>query len=99
MSCTAPSLYRAAAERCRAQCPVSEDWREWIRYSQEWEKIAEITETLFAHESERAHVETVASAAVIGSASCENPRKTLLLAGTFCARRPDFRCDPLDCPL
>ena len=83
-----PSKYRVAADRCRTKSPSSADPREWTRFSQEWEKLAEMTEALDG------------SLTPGSSESCENPRKTLLLAGVFCPRRPpSFQCDPLSCEM
>ena len=90
-----PAGYRAAADRCRKRSPSSADLHEWIRFAQYWEKAAEMAETLSAIKLKHAKY---ASLSLSNPRSCENPRKTLLLAGVFCARRdPSFRCDPLAC--
>jgi hypothetical protein len=90
-----PARYRAAADRCRKRSSSSADSREWIRFAQNWETLAEMAETLSANKLKRANS---ASLSPRNPRSCENPRKTLLLAGIFCARRdPSFRCDPVAC--
>ena len=90
-----PVIYRAAADRCRARSRLFADSKEWIRIAQDWEKVAEMAETLSANKVKNAnHV----SLSLCDSGSCENPRKSLLLAGVYCARRePSSLCDPLAC--
>jgi hypothetical protein len=90
--------YQAAADRCRTRSSSSGDSREWIRFSQEWEKLAELTEALSANRLNRAEHAANGSLAFSSPGSCENPRKSLLFAGVFCSRRaPSFHCDPLSC--
>ena len=92
--------YRAAADRCRRISSSTGDSHEWVRFSQQWEKLAELTETLDADRLNCENYESNGSLARCGSGSCGNPRKTLLLAGVFCSRRaPSFYCDPLSCEI
>jgi hypothetical protein len=88
--------YRAAAQRCRTRS--SQDLPEWTRFSQEWEKLAGYAEALSAERLKRAKNAADASIAAGRPGSCENPRKSLLLAGVFCSRGgPSFHCEPLSC--
>src|ERR1700677_1480446 len=92
-----PAKCRTAADQCLERSLSFTDPREWIRFSQEWEKIAETPATLTATKLRRAQ-NAAGSRRVGGSESCANLSKTLLLAGVFCARKnPSFRCDPLSC--
>src|SRR5580658_2446943 len=92
--------YQAAADRCRRRSSSTGNSREWIRFSQEWEKLAELTEALSADRLNCKNHEANGSLALSSPVSCRNPRKTLLLAGVFCSRRaPSFYCDPLSCEL
>jgi hypothetical protein len=95
-----PANYRADAYRCRTISSSSGNRREWVRFSQEWEKLAELAEVLSADRLNCANDETNESPALLGAGSCGNPRKTLLLAGVFCARRaPGYYCEPLFCEM
>ena len=88
--------YRAAAHRCRARS--SADLSEWTRFSQDWEKLAGYAEALSADRLKRAKYVANVSIASVSPGSCENPRKSLLLAGVFCSRPiQSFHCDPLSC--
>jgi len=49
-----PAGYRAAADRCRKTSPSSADSHEWIRFAQNWEKVAKTTETLSVNKLKRA---------------------------------------------
>jgi hypothetical protein len=46
MTPTGPAKYRSAGERCRKKAKSSSNQKEWIRYAQEWEKLAQSTEAL-----------------------------------------------------
>jgi hypothetical protein len=90
--------YRAAARQCRTRS--SGDLHEWAGFSQEWEKLAGYIEASAADRLKRAKYAANASLTPSSPGSCENPRKSLLLAGVFCSRRgPSFHCDPLSCEL
>ena len=92
--------YRAAADRCRRISLTTGDSHEWIRFSDQWEKLAELANILDADWLNYENHEANGSPARSSSGSCRNPRRTLLLAGVFGSlRAPSFHCDPLSCEM
>jgi hypothetical protein len=46
MTLADPAKYRSAAELCRKKARSFSNSNEWVRFSQEWEKLAQAAETL-----------------------------------------------------
>jgi len=97
-----PAMYRSAADRRRMRSPSSADSCEWIKFSQEWEqeweKVAEMTETLSANKFKRAKYAPGGSPALGNPEVANTLVRVFCSLGYFCARRdPSFRCDPLSC--
>jgi hypothetical protein len=46
MTLADPAKYRRAAELCRKKARSFSDSSEWVRFSQEWEKLAQAAEAL-----------------------------------------------------
>jgi hypothetical protein len=46
MTPTDPAKYRSAAELCRKKARSFSNSKEWVRFSQEWEKLAQAAEAL-----------------------------------------------------
>jgi len=43
-----PAKYYSAAERCRKKARSFSDSSEWVRFSEQWEKLAQMAEALSA---------------------------------------------------
>jgi hypothetical protein len=48
MTRTDPAKYLKAADLCRKKAPSFGNPSEWVRFAQEWEKIAQVAEALSA---------------------------------------------------
>jgi len=78
-----PAMYRSAADRRRMRSPSSTDSCEWIKFSQEWEKVAEMTETLSANKFKRANYAHGGSPALGNPEVAKTPVKVFCSLGYF----------------